>query len=192
MPSDAELSIFPISESASSTGPAVKLEEQIAGLFKKFRVTIYRYLVSAGASPADAEEITQEAFLRLYRSLHSGRPIRHARSWLLRVAHNLAVERYKKGVSSRALNAAIEDAAALVGLRTGSSLDPEQIVLQKERWTRLKTTWLALTPRQKQCLRLRMEGLRYREIGEILDISISTVSDSLERSIAKLMKGTDA
>ncbi|MGH9900086.1 MAG: RNA polymerase sigma factor, partial [Pyrinomonadaceae bacterium] len=45
----------------------VKLEQKVGQLFERLRDPIYRYLVTTFGNPAEAEEITQEAFLRLYR-----------------------------------------------------------------------------------------------------------------------------
>ena len=52
--------------------------------------------------------------------------------------------------------------------------------------------WEGMTEQQQQCLRLRVEGLRYREIAEVLGVSISTVADSLDRSVSKMAKGIQA
>ena len=136
MPSHADLSIYPFPGSAYADGGAVKLEEQVAKYFEQFRTSVYNYLVAVGANPADAEEVTQETFLRLYRFLHSGRTIRNVRSWVFRVAHNLAVERFKQGTPGQALDAIIEGAVSPAYSRTDPNPDPEQKVLQKERWMR--------------------------------------------------------
>ena len=51
---------------------------------------------------------------------------------------------------------------------------------------RVQTAMSSLSEQQKQCLFLRAEGFRYREIAEILGVSISTVAESLRRAIRKL------
>jgi RNA polymerase sigma-70 factor (ECF subfamily) len=43
-----------------------------------------------------------------------------------------------------------------------------------------------LSPQQKVCIHLRAEGMRYREIAEVLGVSISTVEEFLARAIARL------
>ncbi|MGH9915795.1 MAG: RNA polymerase sigma factor, partial [Pyrinomonadaceae bacterium] len=74
----------------------VKLEQKVGQLFERLRDPIYRYLVTTFGNPAEAEEITQEAFLRLYRHLHGGQSVDDARAWIFRVAHNLAVDQLKE------------------------------------------------------------------------------------------------
>ncbi|MGH9963041.1 MAG: RNA polymerase sigma factor, partial [Pyrinomonadaceae bacterium] len=64
-------------------------------LFEQWRNSVYRYLMAVYGNAGDAEELTQEAFLRLYRCLRGGQVVNNPRSWIFRVAHNLAIDRYK-------------------------------------------------------------------------------------------------
>ncbi|MGH9962653.1 MAG: RNA polymerase sigma factor, partial [Pyrinomonadaceae bacterium] len=74
----------------------VTIDQKIAQLFVQMRDSVYHYLLVAFGNPAEAEEITQEAFLRLLRHLHSGRVVdSNLRSWIFRVAHNLAVDQQR-------------------------------------------------------------------------------------------------
>ena len=67
-------------------------------------------------------------------------------------------------------------------------LNPEQRVLQMERFERLHAAMAWLSPQEVQCLHLRAEGFRYREVGEILNINAKTAAEFLRRGIRKLMK----
>jgi RNA polymerase sigma-70 factor (ECF subfamily) len=58
--------------------------------------------------------------------------------------------------------------------------------LQKERLERLHAKVLQLSQLQQSCVRLRLEGLRYHEIAEILNTSVSSVAGSLRYAIGKL------
>ena len=58
-------------------------------LFDQFRNPLLRYALSLGISVHDAEEVTQEVFLALFRRLQLGRPRKNLRGWIFRVAHNL-------------------------------------------------------------------------------------------------------
>ena len=60
------------------------------------------------------------------------------------------------------------------------------MVLEKEKFRRLAQAIGLLTESERQCLLLRAGGLRYREIGEVLEMSTSTVGDTVERAIKKL------
>ena len=63
---------------------------------------------------------------------------------------------------------------------------PERELLAKEKFQQLRTAIRSLTETERECLLLRAEGLRYREIGEVLGIATSTVADSVGRAIRKL------
>jgi RNA polymerase sigma-70 factor (ECF subfamily) len=63
---------------------------------------------------------------------------------------------------------------------------PEQELLAKEKFRQLRAAIPSLTESERECLLLRAEGLRYREIGEVLGIATSTVADSVDRAIRKL------
>jgi RNA polymerase sigma-70 factor (ECF subfamily) len=63
---------------------------------------------------------------------------------------------------------------------------PERRMLQQERFRQLASAVRLLTDQERECLLLRGEGLRYREIGEVLGLPTSTVGDTVERAIKKL------
>jgi RNA polymerase sigma-70 factor, ECF subfamily len=63
--------------------------------------------------------------------------------------------------------------------------------LQDERLDRLHMAVLNLTALQRECLHLRAEGLRYREIAELMGISMSTVADAVRRATVKLAREVD-
>src|ERR1044071_3706651 len=71
------------------------LEEKVSRYFEQWRDPVNRYVVAAFGSPVEAEEITQEAFLQLYRRLHSGQPVTNVRAWVFRAAHSLALNRIR-------------------------------------------------------------------------------------------------
>src|SRR5579862_9762088 len=74
----------------------LKVEDQITQLFDEFRESLYRYLLCLSMSSTEADEIVQEAFLRLYRHLHAGGGVDNLRASLFRVAHNITINEPKK------------------------------------------------------------------------------------------------
>src|ERR1044071_7543556 len=68
------------------------LQEQVAQLFEEAREDVYRYLLTLGLYPPQAQEAAQEVFLRLYTTLRKGEEIRNSRAWIFRVAHNLGLK----------------------------------------------------------------------------------------------------
>lgn len=165
----------------------LSLEEKVAELFELLRDPVYLYLTAALRNPAEAEDVTQETFLRLYRSLHQGQPIDNVRLWVFRVAHNLAFKEREKAQYFEAT-----DSLAWLELQPDPGLNPEQRVLQMEKFERLHAAIAWLSPQELQCLHLRAEGFRYREIGEILGIHTKSAAEFLRRGIRKLMKENNA
>jgi RNA polymerase sigma-70 factor (ECF subfamily) len=76
--------------------------------------------------------------------------------------------------------------ATLAELVIDPASNPEQRLADAQRRRRLLAVMNALPERDRQCLGLRAEGLRYREIAEVLDISLGSVAKSLTRSLARL------
>ena len=104
------------------------------------------------------------------------------------MAHNLALKQ-------RHANGRSQDDVTLDGLIAESQSDrspsPEEQVLFSHRRKRLLTVVNALPEQDRNCLFLRAEGLRYREIAQLLDISLGAVSLSLARSLARLTRADE-
>jgi RNA polymerase sigma-70 factor (ECF subfamily) len=150
-----------------------------ASIFEQQRLPVCRYLVSLGLRQAVASEIVQEAFLRLYRHLRSRGRCENLRGWVFRVAHNLAVNELKRSGAAE---------AEPLGTEADPGGDPEQVLLRKERMRRMQAAMRALPRRQQECLHLRAEGLRYREIAQALGIGISSVAESVQRAMETLAR----
>ena len=67
------------------------LNQRVGALYEELRMDVYRYVLALGLPPHMAQDITHDSFIRLYETLHRGGAVENARAWLLRVAHNLAV-----------------------------------------------------------------------------------------------------
>jgi RNA polymerase sigma-70 factor, ECF subfamily len=157
-------------------------EEQITQLFERLRDGVYRYVMTIVGSSGIAEEITQEAFIKLYSFTRNGGHVSHERAWVYRTAHNLAInEGCRKQITSASV-----DWDWLSKVRPDPDPDPEQRVLQQEKYARLRATLNRLPAQQKQCILLRVEGFGYSEIARILDVSKSTVGESLRRAMKRL------
>ena len=168
---------------------ALKLDQKVTQLFELLRDPVFRYLIVVTGNPAEAEEIAQEAFLRLYRRLHSGQPVGSARAWVFREAHNLAIDRKRAAKYCAPMDAL--SWAELCQIRQDGSPNPEERVLEQEKFEKLHTALARLSPQERQCMDLRAEGFRYREIAEILAISPSSVAEFLRRALKKLLRDTN-
>jgi RNA polymerase sigma-70 factor, ECF subfamily len=162
-----------------------EIESEVIGLFDQFRGPVLRYVVSFGISMHDGEEVTQEVFLALFRHLQLSRGRQNLRGWIFRVAHNLALK--QRHANHRRCEATESD-WAMAENQFDPSPNPEDEASFTQKRQRLLTVLHALPKGDQCCLRLRAEGLRYREIAEVLGISLGAVSMSLTRSLARLIR----
>lgn len=158
------------------------LEEEVVCLFEQLRNRLLRYLLSLGLSAHDGEEIIQEVFLLLFQHLQSGKPRQNLRGWVFRVAHNLAL----KQRSRQSLQSMTESGESLAEWHSDPSPNPEEQLASSQRQERLLAVLRALPEQDQYCLYLRAEGLRYRDIAEVLGMSLGAVAISLGRSLARL------
>ena len=168
------------------------LEEKVVGVYESLRSPIYQYVAATFGTGADAEDITQETFLRLYVYWAEGKTIAEdrLRSWLFRVAHNLAIDRQRNAKFVQEVDSEAHLAATLDLPDQGRN--PEEALLDQERFHSVRNGLALLSKQERQCLHLRAEGFRYREIGEILGVTKSSVAEFLRRAIRKLMRDKNA
>jgi RNA polymerase sigma-70 factor (ECF subfamily) len=168
---------------------STELEQETLEFFVQLRRPVLRYISGLGVTVHDAEEIAQEVFLALFRHLRLGRSRRNLRAWIFRVAHNLALKQRYADQRERGRTASGE---FLMETRIDPALDPEQWMVHLQRQFHLLAVVRALPEKDQCCLRLRAEGLRYREIARALNISLGAVSISLSRSLARLQSADRA
>lgn len=156
-------------------------QEQVTRAFEDAREDVYRYLLTFGLAPPQAQDAVQEVFLRLYVALENGDTIQNMRAWVFRVAHNLGIDLRAKS-QPLPIEPAVE--AALRDTARGAEAD----LIERERMDQLSDAWKTLSVQQRQCLHLRAEGLRYREIAEAMGISISSVREFLGRAVLRLQR----
>jgi RNA polymerase sigma-70 factor, ECF subfamily len=162
------------------------VEEQMIALYDELHGPVFRYVVGLGTHPTDADEVIQEAFLRLFEHLSKGGPAPNLRGWIFRVAHNIA---FNERRDRRHFSFPSPEEWESLGGTIGLSASPEHLLLERERMDRVHAHLTSLSPQQLRCLHLRLEGFRYRDIAEALGVTTATVSVMLKRALAKLTRG---
>ncbi len=160
-------------------------EAIVVALYDAHRSRLISYVSAFGIARHDCEEVVQEVFLSLFDHLRKGKSDSNLRGWLFRVAHNLAL---KRCLVNRRWSARLEPNGGEMEDHRDPSPTPEEHVLSAHRQRRLRAVASALPEQDQWCLRLRAEGLRYREIAQVLGISLGAVSNSLARSMGRLMR----
>jgi RNA polymerase sigma-70 factor, ECF subfamily len=183
-PENSTIELCLPAEADSHVGPGA-LENAVIDLFDQLRDRLLRYVLSFGLSIHDSEEIIQDVFLSLFRHLQLGRSRKNLHGWVFRVAHNLAL---KRCFENRKLCDTVDSERALVEQQLDPAPGPEEAFAYSQKQQRLLAVFRALPEQDQRCLRLRAEGLTYRDIAEALGVSLATISVSLTRSLARLAR----
>jgi len=176
-PAESALDIRLLADTGRGSSGGAALEQEVTALFELWRPALLRYLSSFGLPPQDGEEIVQEVFLALFHHLKKQKARTNLRGWLFRVAHNLALKR-RNAERNRSVDAHLDHLPH-------PALNPEQELAIGQRQQHLSSILHALPELDRRCLCLRAEGLRYREIAEVLGMSLGSVAASLARSLAR-------
>ncbi len=153
--------------------------EEFRAAFLEHYGAIYRHLFRLLGSQEEAEDLAQEAFLRLYRQRFPPGREHNVRAWLYRVATRLA---YNALRSQRRRERREQAEARQAGLPEGA--DPAEAALRKEAREAVQKALARLRPREAQLLLLRYAGLPYREIAEVLGVAPGSVGTLLARAEA--------
>lgn len=141
---------------------------RILALYDEFRPRLFRYMRSMHLGQDQADEVIQETFMRLTSELLKNSSIENVPGWIVRVAHNLAIDLLKR---EQGPVVATESAAFIIGNRVDPALSPEDAYAKKEQSRRMTNALSTLNPQHRQCFQMRAQGLRYRDIGLALGIS---------------------
>jgi RNA polymerase sigma-70 factor (ECF subfamily) len=139
----------------------------------------------------EAEDLAQEAFLRLHRSLPDFRGDSRISTWLYRTTTRLAIDHLRRERIKRKLFFFRQnnDAPDPVELASDTRNDPGRELLAQEAMKSLRRSLGKLSPRQQVIFTLRhYEGLTLQEIAEHLGLEIGTVKAHLHRAVTQLRR----
>lgn len=143
-------------------------------------------------SPEDASDIYQEAFLRVFRNLHSFRFDCSFHTWLYRIVTNLCLDLLRKRKVRREEPAVIVTAEGPLDRMNAVPEervhgDPQRNLFGQELKDRLERVLGELTPRERMVFEMRhYQGMRLRAIGEVLGTSEEAAKNCLFRATQKL------
>jgi len=145
---------------------------------------VYGVALRILANSGDAEEVTQEVFVKIHRSLKDFGFKSSFKTWLYRITTNMAINAYHKRARERGRRADYDEALDI------ASSDPrvEQGIAGAETEETLHSLLNKLTAEHRAVLVLReLEDLSYGEMAKVLNININTVRTRLKRAREALM-----
>jgi RNA polymerase sigma-70 factor (ECF subfamily) len=133
----------------------------------------------------EAEDVTQEVFIRLWRNRHKVEP-EHLGTWLLKVTRNACYDRLRRRRTAAGVMAPDPD-GELSGQVASLAPDPEMQAHSAQLGGRLVSALNQLPRKQRSVIILReIQGLSYQDISEVLDLPLSSVKVSLHRGRQQL------
>ncbi|HEY1464466.1 MAG TPA: sigma-70 family RNA polymerase sigma factor [Terriglobales bacterium] len=166
-------------------------ESAFSYLVQKYRRAMVHFMYRMAHSPAIAEDLAQEVFLRVYRSRESYEASAKFTTWLYRIATNLAVNHIRDTRHERQGNMASLDEP---DTETGQTLDvadtkptTEEIIIQRERMAAIRSKVEALPERQKLAVLMhKYQQMDYKQIADVLKLSESATKSLLFRAYESL------
>lgn len=159
--------------------------EAFAALYRKYLKKVYTYIYYRVGNKEDAEDITESVFLHALLNIdrYQDRGIPFS-AWLLRIAHNLVANWHRQ--TGRRTTVGME----IIDLLSDPGPTPEERVEVEEDYRELRGVLGSLSPERQQALILRFaEGMKHREIGEVMGKSAGAVKVLVHRSLISLHKG---
>lgn len=143
-------------------------------LFERHRSLVYRFVFQMSNRRDDAEDLTQEVFVRAYQNLHRYRDEAKFTTWLLRIATNLATDKARMAQRRMTLeNQESGSQGALAWMTVGTTDDPVENLEQSRRLAALRNALATLPDHHRNVIVLRdIEEMDYKDMAAVLGCTV--------------------
>jgi RNA polymerase sigma-70 factor (ECF subfamily) len=160
-------------------------------LVLRFERPVYSLIARMVQDPATAEDLTQEAFVKAYRSLRTYDASRKLSSWLFKIAHNTTIDHLRRHVPDTVSLEAPQDEEGRGGLAAvlsdASVEDPAAAAERRDMARSLERAISRLRPEYREAVVLfYLEGATYQEICDVTGLPLGTVKTNLHRARKEL------
>lgn len=142
-----------------------------------------------GRSLEEAEDLIQEAFLRLIEYCRT-QEVRNEEGFVQRTAINLSIDRYRVDSHHPCVGQPVEELAEILPL-VDSSPAPDEVLAAQERLNEVRRILGAVSPRTRDIYLAHRAGYSYEELAAAFGVSISTIEKSVARAVLALMEMRD-
>ena len=157
-------------------------------LFERYRRPFYSYfnrLLSGDATTAD--DIFQETWLRIIRALPSFNPSGSFSAWAFRIAHNQAMQSFRRSKTRSKVGALTAD-GELPEPAESSFISPDRLLNCKHLAQEIERALAKLSPEQREVFTLRQSGMSFKEIAQIQNCPLNTALSRMRYTIIFLRK----
>ncbi len=167
-------------------------QDAFGQLVRAYDQSVLRLAMNLLRSPEDAQDIYQEAFLRVYRNLNNFRFDCSFHTWLYRIVTNLCLDQLRKRKVRKEEPTVITTAEGVLDradtlAEARADGDPQRSLYSGQLRRKIKDVLSGLTPRERMVFEMRhYQGLRLRNIGEILGTSEEAAKNCLFRANQKM------
>jgi len=171
----------------------------LEALVDRHHAALVRYLQFQSRSRETAEDLAQEVWIRVIRHRHNYRPTARFQTYLMAIARNLWIDRYRSlrsappTVSADAEGARGEEGPTLASLLPSKESEPGDLASVHEEAERVRAAVERLPDGLRQVFELgEVRGLQYRDVAEILDIPVGTVKSRMHAAVQRLRRALGA
>jgi RNA polymerase sigma-70 factor (ECF subfamily) len=161
-------------------------------LVERYKKKVYFLALDMAGNPIDAEDISQEVFLKVFRSFSTFRKGARLGSWLYRITYNASIDHLRrKGAAPEPVGDEIIESMSLgeSSLPRRGAPDPEAAMEASQLQDRIARALERVSPQEKAVFLLRhYEDLMLKDIAETLGLSIGSVKSYLFRAVRKIQK----
>jgi RNA polymerase sigma-70 factor (ECF subfamily) len=164
-------------------------DEAWEDLVKAYTRRVYAMCYRFTNSASEAQDLTQEVFLRVFRTLKSFRAGEGSfLVWLTRLTRNLLIDHYRRNRTDRVTDS-IEDQLGVLEEKVSLSTRTDGMLAGREASEVLQAGLARLSPELREAVILRdVEEMEYREIAQVLNVPEGTVKSRLNRGRAELAR----
>ncbi|MHC8515560.1 RNA polymerase sigma factor [Sporosarcina sp. ITBMC105] len=154
----------------------------ISELFNQFHKDVYHFALYFTNNQQDAEDITQETFLKVMKNLHQLKDSQKVKTWILSITRFTAVDWIRKQHLRRVFTKALSNKSYEADMNSRS-------VIGKENWEDLQRALIKLKPHFRSVIILRgLNELSIKETAEVLQCSEGKVRVDFHRALLELKK----
>jgi RNA polymerase sigma-70 factor (ECF subfamily) len=175
------------------TGDAAAWED----IVHRYQRRIYNICYRFAGSAEEADDLTQEVFIKMYKTLHSYEVERGAfMTWVTTITRNLLVDHFRKGKHDRMTDSldaspSQEEEGRTLGeqIEDRSRISPDEQVRSREAGEAVHQALQKLSPELREAVILRdLQDMDYKEIAEVLKVPEGTVKSRINRGRAELAR----